>query len=159
MVLAVCAAPMIFSYFTYYVIKPEGRTNYGTILDPRDFPIPVLKSINQAGQTQELSDLKGKWLLVQADSGACLEACQKKLFEQRQLRTMQGKAMDRIERVWLVLDQAPIDPKIQPGIEGTQILRVNSDLLKKWLPIDKEQGTQVSDHLYLIDPLGNLMMR
>lgn len=159
MVLAVCAAPMIFSYFTYYVIKPEGRTNYGTILDPRDYPIPVLKSINQAGQTQELSDLKGKWLLVQADSGACLEACQKKLFEQRQLRTMQGKAMDRIERVWLVLDQAPIDPKIQPGIEGTQILRVNPDLLKKWLPIDKEQGTQVSDHLYLIDPLGNLMMR
>lgn len=159
MVLAVCAAPMIFSYFTYYVIKPEGRTNYGVILDPRAYPIPPLQGLNTAGQAQELSAMKGKWLLVQADVGSCAEACQKKLFEQRQLRTMQGKAMERVERVWLVLDQASIDPKIQPGIEGTQILRVNAESVKKWLPTDKEQGTQVSDHLYLIDPLGNLMMR
>lgn len=159
MVLAVCASPMIFSYFTYYVVKPEGRTNYGTILDPREFPMPVLDGVNQLGETQELSALKGKWLLVQADLGSCLEACQKKLFEQRQLRTMQGKAMDRIERVWLVLDQTPIDPKILPGIDGTKILRVNPESLKKWLPVDKELNTQVTEHMYLIDPLGNLMMR
>jgi hypothetical protein len=41
-VLAVCAAPMIASYLAYYVIKPEGRTNYGTILDPRLYPMPEL---------------------------------------------------------------------------------------------------------------------
>ena len=34
-VLAVCAAPVIASYLTYYVIKPDGRTNYGELVEPQ----------------------------------------------------------------------------------------------------------------------------
>ncbi len=40
-VLFVCASPLIFSYLTYYVIKPSGRTNYGSLIDPRQHPIPT----------------------------------------------------------------------------------------------------------------------
>ncbi len=39
-VLAVCASPLMFSYLTYYVIKPTGRTNYGELIDPRAHPLP-----------------------------------------------------------------------------------------------------------------------
>ena len=96
MVLAVCASPMIASYFTYYVIKPEGKTNYGEILDPRQFPVPPLNAVNAEGKNQELSSLKGKWLMLQIDRGSCATACQKKLYDMRQLRTAQGKEMERI---------------------------------------------------------------
>ena len=41
LVLLVCAAPVIASYFTYYVVRPEGRRNYGELIEPqRPFPPP-----------------------------------------------------------------------------------------------------------------------
>jgi hypothetical protein len=157
-VLAVCAAPMIASYFTYYVIQPQAKNNYGTILDPRQFPVPPLSLVNEAdGKTIALADLNGKWLMVQVDQANCTETCQKKLLEMRQLRVAQGKAMDRIERVWLITDTQKVDEKIKPGIAGTHLLRADRAMLEKWLPVDS--GTHIQDHIYLIDPLGNLMMR
>ncbi|MGB7195238.1 MAG: cytochrome C oxidase subunit I [Collimonas pratensis] len=156
-VIAVCAAPMLASYFTYYVIKPQSRTNYGALIDPRDYPIPELGSTALDGKPESLTSYKGKWLMVQVDGSDCQKACQDKLFEMRQLRLMQGKEMERIERVWLITDQQPLQTMVMREYDGTKLLRVKPELLKAWLPT--EEGTSAADHIYLIDPLGHLMMR
>jgi hypothetical protein len=157
LVVAVCAAPMIASYLTYYVIKPEGRTNYGTLLDPRDYPMPALGSTALDGKPAKLEDYKGKWVLLQVSGGECDNACKTRLFAMRQLRLMQGKEMERIERVWLITDATPLDTMLMREYDGTDMLRVDPKLLKAWLPTDA--GAEVEDHLYMIDPRGNLMMR
>ncbi len=156
-VVAVCAAPMIFSYLTYYVIKPSGRTNYGALLDPRAYPIPALGTAELDGKPASLDAYKGKWIMLQAAPGNCEQACKDQLVAMRQLRLMQGKAMDRIERVWLVTDATPLDIMLMKVVDGTRFLRADGAAVAKWLPV--EQGTTVADHIYLIDPLGNLMMR
>ena len=156
-VILVCASPLIASYLTYYVIKPEGRTNYGALLDPRQYPIPQLGVTTLDGKPSGLEAYKGKWIMLQADSGDCAEACRNKLFQQRQLRLTQGKFMDRVERVWLVTDDKPIDTVLLREYDGTRVLRTDPEKLKQWLPV--EQGAGVADHVYMIDPLGNLMMR
>jgi hypothetical protein len=156
-VLAVCAAPLIASYFTYYVIKPKARTNYGEILDPRRFPIPNLHSTSLDGQAVSLDAYKGKWIMLQIDAADCTAPCQAKLYAMRQLRLTQGKEMDRIERVWLITDTQPLDTLVMREYDGTRMVRASSQAIEKWLPVDP--GTNVTDHLYMIDPLGNLMMR
>lgn len=156
-VLLVCAAPMILSYLTYYVIKPTGRTNYGTLIDPRERPIPAMASTTLDGRPEKLEQYAGKWIMLKVGGGECLEACQKQLFAMRQWRLMQGKNMDRVERVWLVLDDKPLDTMTIRQYDGMHLLRAPGDTVNKWLPA--EQGTLPSDHIYLIDPLGNLMMR
>jgi hypothetical protein len=156
-VLAVCASPLIFSYLTYYVIKPSGRTNYGTLIDPRAHPIPPLATVGLDGKPLALEAYKGKWVMLQVAPGECPQACKEQMVKIRQLRLMQGKGMERIERVWLITDNAPLDIELMKVIDGAHFLRVKPELVKAWLPV--EQGSEVSDHLYLIDPLGNLMMR
>jgi hypothetical protein len=156
-VLAVCAAPMIASYFTYYVIKPEGRTNYGALLDPRNYPIPAMASTQLDGKPATLGDYKGKWIMLKVGPSDCAQACQDQLFAMRQLRTMQGKEASRIERVWLITDNEPLETLLLRVNDGTHMLRAPQDVVRKWLPV--EQGGLASDHIYLIDPLGNLMMR
>lgn len=156
-VVLVCAAPLIFSYLAYYVIKPAGRTNYGALIDPRDYPIPALDSRTLDGQALGLDAYKGKWIMLQVGSGACELACRDALVAMRQLRLMQGKARDRLERVWLITDAAPIDATLVKVVAGTHMLRADPAKLAKWLPV--EQGGNMAEHLYLIDPLGNLMMR
>ena len=157
LVVAICAAPMIASYLTYYVIKPSGRNNYGALIDPRDYPLPELNAKLLNGNAVSLNDYKGHWLMVQVDSGDCAEPCVKKLFTVRQLRTMQGKEMDRIEPVWLITDDKPLSTVLIRAYDGTRMIRVDAAALKAWLPT--EPGTRMEDHIYLIDPLGHLMMR
>lgn len=157
-IIAVCAAPLIASYLTYYVIKPQGRTNYGTILDPRNYPIPTsLGTVTLDGEPFVLDAFKGKWIMLMVNGGNCGEACRTMLYEIRQLRLAQGKDVDRIERVWLITDNEPLETVLMREYDGTHLLRAKLEAVKAWLPT--ESGTQVSDHIYLIDPLGNLMMR
>lgn len=156
-VILVCASPIIASYFTYYVIKPESRTNYGDFIDPRDYPIPQLQSTTLDGKPAGLEAYKGKWIMLQVGNADCPESCTKKLHDMRQLRLAQGKEMDRVERIWLITDNKPLDTMLIREYDGMRMLRANSDLVKAWLPVD--EGTTVADHIYMIDPLGNLMMR
>lgn len=156
-VLAICASPLIASYFTYYVIKPEQRTNYGVLLDPRAYPLPKLGARTLDGAPAELDAWHGKWIMLQVAQSACDDACQKRLHDMRQLRLAQGKDMDRIERVWLITDGEPVETLLMREYDGTHMLRVPSGAVQAWLPA--EAGTTPADHIYMIDPLGNLMMR
>ncbi|MDP9109224.1 MAG: cytochrome C oxidase subunit I [Pseudomonadota bacterium] len=157
-IIAVCASPMIASYLTYYVIKPQSRTNYGTILRADIHSIPAaLQTTALDGTPTPLSQFEGKWILLQTDSGACAERCRSKLYDMRQLRLTQGRERDRIERVWLIDDAAPLDTVLMREYDGTRMLRADHAALSSWLPT--EPGATPADHLYLIDPLGRLMMR
>lgn len=156
-VIAICASPLIASYLSYYVIKPTGRTNYGALLDPRAYPIPALGSATLDGKPVGLDAYKGKWIMLQVNDADCQSPCKKKLYDMRQLRLAQGKEMNRIERVWLITDDKPLETLVMREYDGTRMLRVKPDALRAWLPV--EPGTTVTDHIYMIDPLGNLMMR
>ena len=157
LIILVCASPLVASYLTSYVIKPQSRTNYGALVDPRNHPLPPLGATTLDGKPASLESYKGKWVMLQADSSDCAEACRNKLFQQRQLRLTQGKGMDRIERVWLVTDDKPVDTVLLKEYDGTRVLRADPATLKQWLPV--EEGAALTDHVYMIDPLGNLMMR
>jgi len=157
LVLAICAAPLIASYFTYYVIKPTSRNNYGELIDPRNYPIPQLQASALDGAPASFDAYKGKWIMLQVDGGDCKDPCRRKLLDMRQLRLMQGKEMERIERVWLVTDDNPIDTIVLREFDGTRIMRANRDVVNAWLPV--APGMTPAEYIYLIDPLGNLMMR
>lgn len=155
--LLVCAAPIIASYVTFYIIKPEGRTNYGAFIDQQAHPMPKLTSTTLDGRPETLENYAGKWIMVKVGGGACNEACAKQLFAMRQLRTMQGKNMERVERVWLITDDEPIDTMLIRQYDDMHMLRVPRAQLSHWLPV--EIGTKLDDHIFLIDPRSNLMMR
>ncbi|WP_442124247.1 SCO family protein [Massilia sp. 2TAF26] len=157
LVLLVCASPLIASYFTFYVLKPEKRNNYGTLIDQRAHPIPAMATTTLDGKPVALDQFKGKWVMLMVAPGACGEACRKQLFAMRQLRLMQGKEQDRIERVWLIDDKEPLDTIVIREFDGTHMLRADAQAVANWLPADP--GTGVTDHIYMIDPLGHLMMR
>ncbi len=157
LILLVCIAPVVASYFTYYVLKPSARTNYGELIDPTQHPMPQLGATTLDGQPVALDAYKGKWLLLEAADGACDAACRDKLLVMRQERLMQGKEMERIERVWLITDGAPLDTVLMREYDGTRMLRVKREAVEKWLP--PAPGGAIFDGIYVVDPLGNLMMR
>nr|WP_233204778.1 hypothetical protein [Limnohabitans sp. 15K] len=154
--LLICASPVIASYFTYYVLRPEGRRNYGELIQPQK-DIPQLTVKNLQGESVPLVSLKGQWLLVNVSSGACTERCQQNLYFQRQLREILGRDKDRLDRVWLVTDDLPVPETLLPALNMAHVLRMDAKDVQSWISPAKDQ--QLQDHLYVIDPMGNFMMR
>jgi hypothetical protein len=132
---AACLAPFVLATLAYRFDWSSGQaSNYGELVPPQIVSGP---GFDRA---------RGKWLLVTADAAACDAYCEKKLYFMRQVRRAQGKEMERIERVWLLTDEAKPRAEVLAAIEGTRIEKSSNPLFSR-------------DHIYLVDPLGNLMMR
>ncbi len=156
LVMLVCAAPVIASYFTYYVIRPEGRHNFGELINPQP-TLPDVQLTAVDGSPVNLRSLKGQWLLVVVAGGACNTLCEQQLYLQRQLREVLGKEKDRLDRVWFITDDAPVPEALKPGLQGATVLRLPPDVLNAFL--QPAAGQALADHLYVVDPMGNWMMR
>ena len=156
LLLLVCVSPVVASYFTYYVVRPEGRRNFGTLVQPQR-PMPDLATTAPQGHSGSLRSLRDQWLLVSVAPARCDERCQNHLYLQRQMRESLGKEKDRLDWVWLVTDGAPLPKALEPGLQQATVLRVDAAALAQWL--EPEAGHALSDHLYLVDPMGNWMMR
>ena len=137
-VLVACAAPLVLAWVAWYFGWGTGSAgNYGELIAPRTLSGPPFE------------ELRGKWVLVTFDAAACDAYCEKKLYFMRQTRKAQAKEQARLERLWVITDGAAPRPELLAAIEGTHIARAKPDPFP---------GNPV-DHIYLVDPLGNLMLR
>lgn len=161
LVFALCAAPVVASYFTYYIWKPQARSNYGALVEPpRAWPAAMVLRRLDATVVAPAA-LQGQWLLVAVGPAACGSACEQRLFLQRQLREMLGRERDRLDKVWLLTDEAPLKPELQAALEAPPapvwLLRTPRAGLERWL--EPDSGHALEEHLYLVDPRGQWIMR
>lgn len=152
----VCVAPVVLSYFMYYVVRPDGRRNYGELIDPQR-PLPSFSGIDAAGRSVPLTDLTHQWLLISVADSACDAACDRQLYVQRQLREGLGPEKGRLDWVWLRTGDAPLAEPLKQATAAAIVLRVDEAELATWL--QPAAGQRLADHLYVVDPMGNWMMR
>ena len=156
LVLLACAAPVVASYITYYWVRPEARRNFGELIQPTR-AIPRIEAERLDGTKMVLTELKGQWLLVSVAGAACDAACQQHLYLQRQILVSLGKERPRTEWLWLVNDKAQVPKSLLPALEEATVLRIDPQALAQWL--QPEANKKLEDHLYMVDPMGEWMMR
>jgi len=139
----VAVAPVVASYAVYYWFPRDRQVNYGDLLPTAPAP--------EVGATAfRLSDLRGKWVVAVAAPGACDASCTAALYATRQARTIQGREMDRVTRVWFVTDDAKADPALLAEHPDLKVVRAGEGALASW--------PGGADRIYLLDPLGNLVL-
>jgi hypothetical protein len=150
--------PLLLATWLWVEHKPLSAytTNHGQLIQPPlDLAKLKLTSGNQA-------DWQSHWLLLYVNPRACDAQCEKALYNLRQVRTATGKDMDRVERAILSLANNP-DPKQQQLLSteyaGTFSLTTNKQQLAQWLQtIPSKDATLQTGGIYIVDPLGNVMM-
>jgi cytochrome oxidase Cu insertion factor (SCO1/SenC/PrrC family) len=150
---ALALLPVVGSYLLYWFWAPEEHTNYGTLIEARAVPDTPLTLVN--GKPFDFRQLRGRWVFVVIDSGACAPECEKKLWMIRQVRQAQGEELRRVERVWLIDDSQTPDARLGRDYAGTWFVEAQA---KPILETFDARGA-IRDHIYLVDPLGNVMMR
>jgi hypothetical protein len=140
-------------YYEGTNLQPEGRTNAGRLLEP-------IVNVNAALDDTSLAQLtggasEGGWIMLYRNEGECGEACEEALYRMRQSRLMLGRDMTRVTRVFLHGDIAPDKVRVDAEHEGLVTIRHGglAGILDRKRPTDLPPGG-----LYLIDPLGNLVM-
>lgn len=155
-IVLVCSLPAIVAYFAYYVVRPAGRAGFGELIQPVR-PVPTAGASALDGSPVALSSLKRQWLLLSVAGAACEPDCQRRLFTQRQLRETLGKEKERFDLVWLISDQQALPEGLRQRVADTTLLRVEQRVLNDWLLAAPDKA--LTDFIFVIDPMGNTMMR
>ncbi len=173
MVLLACAAPVVASYFMYFVVRPQARTNYAELVQPPR-PMPAALALRTLdGAPVDPATLRGQWLLVVVAGGACDARCERELLLQRQLHQAMGREKERIDKVWIVDDAGT--PRAETlnaifangtsdgahaGVSRTTVLRADPAALAAWLHDGAATATPAPARgYYVVDPRGDYMMR
>lgn len=165
--LVVFTLPMLGAWFLY--LHPnllKGHTNSGLLINP---PLQLSSLSLYSLQGTKLTDLKpilGKWTLLYLDSLPCEIICQQSIYNMRQIRTALGKDRSRINRMLVLVSDMPTSTQLGASLldtinktyVGTQIyLTGHAELHKFFKPING--GADNVKGFYLIDPIGNIMLR
>ena len=152
LVFAVFAAPIAASMLAYRYAHVTPTANHGELLLP-PAQVPDRPMEGGGGKPFSFGGLRGRWVLVAVDAGACAEPCRRKLVAMRQVRLALGVNASRVARVLLADDgRAPDAAALAafPGMERAILPRATAPAAgPAW---DRE-------HVYLVDPNGNVMMR
>lgn len=161
-------APIVLAWLAYHYWPRTERTNYGELLPAQTLPRitgtwldgtardeaapagPARGQVSLAGEPFDSLTLRGKWIVLLANSGTCDSACVQALYASRQARTLQNAERDRVLRVWLVTDGTVPDPALLAQHPDLAVARVTPFALAG-LP----RGQSA---IYLTDPLGNLVL-
>jgi hypothetical protein len=177
-------APLALAFILYYGIgwRPGGRVNHGDLVEP-PVPLPDLAlprvdeprpevagaAVPAAAALTASTFLKGKWTLLYLGPGSCSAGCRTDLYNTRQVRAALGADRERVQRVflaegaccdldWLREQQpdlitvrasaaaAPLAAILERAGQGAAAAR------------GAAAGPAAADRVYLVDPLGNLMM-
>lgn len=155
------ALPTLASFTAFYFLPPTRTSNYGQLISPV-VNLPQLPlSIVDGGSPKSAIEqgLRGKWLLVTRDGGACDAVCERKLLVMRQSRLIIGRELDRVVRVVLIDDDEIPSELITQRYQGTVWIKAK---LLPWLaklPLPSLGDTNSRAAIYAVDPLGNIFMR
>lgn len=153
LIVAFFALPAILAWLLNFSgdFTPQATANHGVLIQPVK-PVSAEGFVDPQGAPLAADFFLGEWVLVYHLNGPCEEACQQSLYRMRQVRLAQGKNIDRVKRLLVVDDKATAAwlTQVQEHYPGLVLVRPAQVGVAAAFP--------AGDHLYLVDPLGNLMM-
>lgn len=155
--------PLAVAFYLYYgagTLRPSGSVAKGDLLEPAR-PLPEVSLPTPGGGMTGKDFLRGKWSMVYIGDGRCDERCRDALYLMRQSRIALNKDMDRVRRVFLVAgdccDEAFLGSE-HPDLEVALLEGAEAMDLLAVFPIYDVMNVAEAGRIYLVDPLGNLVL-
>jgi len=156
-VAAVFLLPVLVAFTLYYgkLWRPAGSSSKGELIEPAR-PLVIAGLRHEDGTTADASVFQDKWTLLYIGDGACDADCRTALVFARQSRLALNNEMTRVQRIFLATDHCCDTAYFsaeQPGLIALDASSPDAQKLLAQFPPDRARS------LFIVDPLGNLMMR
>ncbi|MEW5892195.1 MAG: hypothetical protein AB1697_03495 [Pseudomonadota bacterium] len=151
LILALFVAPFLLADLAFRYWKPDRFGNYGELVEATQLQPAGLQAPD--GTVFDLASLRGKWVLLLVQAGACDAACERNLYLMRQVRQATGREQGRIERLLLA-------PQALPGALGAEHAGLRQVRYPDWAALGPQlAGAKGVGRIHLVDPLGRLVLR
>jgi hypothetical protein len=156
-VAAIFFVPVIAAFALYYgqLWRPSGSSSKGELITPAR-PLEVVGLRHPDGSPATPGVLADKWTLIYIGDGACDADCRNALVFGRQSRLSLNNEMTRVQRVFLATGHCCATEYFATEHPGMIVFDASAPEAAKLLgqfPPSRSQS------LFIVDPLGNLMMR
>lgn len=154
-------APVVLAYIMFFFVDVKSFVNHGEILNP----IVHIKDFKLKDENNEIiatDVLTYKWRLISFLGGECDEACAARLYDSRQVHAALGKDRHRVLRMFV--HREPAGAELSKLIEETHanvihVYASDDDISKALGTNIREDAGFKSNETYIMDPMGNVMMR
>ena len=135
--------------------RPQKFANHGQLLQP-PLVLPESGLRDTEGNALPSSSLRGKWLLLKLGHEPCRKACEDDLQQMQQVHIALNKEQSRVQRVFIASDAAQPLAELHARFPDLKLASLDSaGAAADWRQILAGAGSE----LYLVDPLGNVIMR
>jgi hypothetical protein len=157
LVAALFLLPVVVAFALYYGYgwRPSGSSSKGELITPAR-PLIATGLRLPDGTAAGTDPLQGKWSLVYVGDGACNDDCRAALVYARQSRLALNNEMTRVQIVMLASAHC-CEPSIAGHVPGIRMFDASSPDAAPLLA--QFPGERRARSLFIVDPLGNLMMR
>lgn len=160
LMVAVFALPVVTGWVLYLnpELLPARRINHGELIEPvRAWP-PTLPLARGDGTAFDIASLRGRWVLLTAARAPCDDRCVARLAELRQIRLALGEGGLAVERLLILARDVRDGAPAADALAGAELAHGGVEALPELLAL-LGPGEDIWDRVYIVDPLGNLMMR
>ncbi len=157
------AAPMTAAYLLYYGgWRPASARPHGELVVPPRL-IADIELATLEGTAVRFHSFQRRWSMLTFSSGECAAACERTLYKIQQVITAQGREAGRVRGVMVVTDALALDMlryqlKDYPDVKAVIGTPANIALLARQFELPAGSPLSGSRRVYIVDPLGNLMM-
>ena len=153
---SVFIAPVLVAYFW----QPTGYVNRGQLIEPPRV-VSDLEMTMIGGRSTTLSSMKGKWTYVYFSRRMCDQTCNRVIESLVRVRFSRGKHKDRVQfLVPIVSPVADLSSNESASHPATLTAHIDTAAWGRWRERFSVEGSipPEADRIYLLDPLGYLMM-
>ena len=156
LIAALFLGPLSLATYLYYGTdgwRPAAKSHHGDLIQPAR-PLPPLPSAGSAL-------FNGKWTLLYIGQGDCPARCEEALHDMRQIRLALGKDRERMQRVMLYAPPAARMGAVRDEHNALIVNAVDESRDAEFLrafPAHREQTLFTAGRIYIVDPLGNLVL-
>jgi len=159
---AIFLLPLLLAWFMYngtIQYKPAATRNFGQLVEP---PLPLhwqdvtMVPIDGSTPPDAAEAFKNHWVILYPVPDQCLDICLQEVSALRQIHLASGRHQARIQ-IALLLPQADalnLESVLRDTYSRFELIRDPAGKLRSTL----QQAAGPGDAVYLIDPLGNIMM-
>ncbi len=165
-VFSIFLLPLLLAFVWLQIVKNESTdftsSSNGELIEPAVHLDVFGLSEQGIDELFDNASLRGVWTLLYFSHGPCEASCQQNLYHMRQIRLSLNQNMDRLQRVIAAASNRQIPEELLRQHVG---LRVVSGVPEALAMLENQVRKAESllppkvDSIYMIDPLGNLMMR
>jgi len=137
--------------------RPASGAQHGVLIEPPR-PLPEVVLMLPDGRTAPAQDLRGSWFLVYLGNGPCAEPCSAALTEMRRVRLALARDAARVRRILLHAGDC-CGPDFHALYDQDLLVLAASGTAGRALLELFPRAPDGRASVYVVDPLGRLMMR